>query len=280
MVRKSNENFVDNLRLRNRELEATNTALQEAQEELLLRDRLSTLGKFSSLILHDIRNPISILRGLAEMILLQGGERDKVDRNAKRIIQEVDRLNRLASELLDYSRGEIRLDMTVANLNEFFLQIIESIEEKFTALNITIKTDISFAGPILFDHQRMYRVFMNLADNARKAMPQGGTFSIAVIKNEKTVTFGVSDTGVGMSAEVKKKNAIGFIGRGVERKVMFFPDIAPEECPSCRECFSICPTGIMPENYKEGQVPHFTWPDKPWQPLPYLRGIRQVPLFP
>ena len=59
-------------------------------------------------------------------------------------------------------------------------------------------------------------------------------------------------------AEIKKKNAIGFIGRGIERQVMFFPDIAAEECPKCGECFPLCPTGVLPSNYVLAQVPHFT----------------------
>lgn len=48
-------------------------------------------------------------------------------------------------------------------------------------------------------------------------------------------------------AEVKNKNAIGFIGRGTEREVVFFPEIASEECPSCgEECYPFCPTGALP----------------------------------
>ena len=67
-------------------------------------------------------------------------------------------------------------------------------------------------------------------------------------------------------AEVKKKNAIGFIGRGTEREVMFFPEIANEECPKCGECYAICPTGVLPSNYALARVPHFTWTLHPfWQ---------------
>ncbi len=47
-------------------------------------------------------------------------------------------------------------------------------------------------------------------------------------------------------AEVKKANAIGFVGRGTERKVVFFPEIASTVCASCRECFGLCPTGKIP----------------------------------
>jgi bidirectional [NiFe] hydrogenase diaphorase subunit len=47
--------------------------------------------------------------------------------------------------------------------------------------------------------------------------------------------------------EVKKRHAIGFIGRGTEREVVFFPEIASEECPNCgEECYPLCPTGALP----------------------------------
>jgi bidirectional [NiFe] hydrogenase diaphorase subunit len=47
-------------------------------------------------------------------------------------------------------------------------------------------------------------------------------------------------------AEIKKANAIGFVGRGTERRVIFYPEIASTICASCRECFSLCPTGKLP----------------------------------
>jgi bidirectional [NiFe] hydrogenase diaphorase subunit len=58
-------------------------------------------------------------------------------------------------------------------------------------------------------------------------------------------------------AEVKKKNAIGFIGRGTEREIMFFPETSLEECRQCGECYSICPTGVLPSNFGLARVPHF-----------------------
>ena len=205
MVRSSNEYFVESLRERARELEKTNQALQEAQEELLRKDRLSTLGKFSSLILHDIRNPLSILRSMAEMIILNSNESAKVERNAKRIITEADRLNQIASELLDYSRGEIRLNMAIVNLESFFNRILDAVEEKLQARDIKVVTEIKVSQPVIMDEQRMFRVFYNLADNARKAMPQGGTFTIRAFKADQTLKVEVSDTGVGMDPAIQRK---------------------------------------------------------------------------
>jgi len=58
-------------------------------------------------------------------------------------------------------------------------------------------------------------------------------------------------------AEIKKKNAIGFIGRGTQREVVFFPEIAGEECPNCKECYTICPTGALPSFHALAEGSHF-----------------------
>jgi signal transduction histidine kinase len=205
MVRTSNENFLESLRARNLELERANRALREAQEELLRKERLSTLGKFSSLILHDIRNPISVLRSLAEMILLAGDDHERVQRHARKIIGESERLNQLASELLDYSRGDTRLNPTIVRLDGFFDRLRETIEERFKARGISIHLQIEFPGPAILDESRLFRVFLNLADNAWKAMPHGGELRIRVWKTGGTLRAEVCDTGVGMSPEVQAR---------------------------------------------------------------------------
>ena len=205
MVRKSNESFVDNLHARNRALEKAYRELKETQEELIRTERLSTLGKFSSLILHDIRNPLSILRGYAEMILLNSEERDRVRRNAQKIITEADRLNRLASDLLDFSRGDIRLNMQIVDLQQFVQRVIVQIGERFKTKKIGLHTHVEYKGPVLMDEERMLRVFLNLSDNARKAMPLGGDFVIEIFEEVENYCFKISDNGVGMSDDVKAK---------------------------------------------------------------------------
>lgn len=205
MVRTSNETFVESLRARNIELEEANKALQEAQEELLRRERLSNLGKFSSLILHDIRNPISVVRGLSEMILMHALDSERIEGEARKIIMETDRLNGLVNELLDYSRGEVRLNMSIVEPRKFIEDFMRSIEDRFRAKNIEIKTRVTCTDPIIVDQMRMSRVFHNLADNARKAMPQGGVFSVDCRKTNNCLSIKVHDTGVGMSQEVQEK---------------------------------------------------------------------------
>jgi len=204
MVRKSNETFVEGLREKNKKLERAYRELKDTQEELIKAERLSALGKFSSLILHDIRNPLSILKGYAEMILLHPEDLERVKKSADRIVREANRLNALVNELLDFSRGEIRLNVSIVNLEEFIKGIVRDVFERFRSQGIEVVARVEYPGPVMLDVERMYRVLMNLADNSRKAMPNGGTFSIWVGKRDNSLVIEVSDTGIGMEEEVKK----------------------------------------------------------------------------
>ncbi len=202
VVRKSNDSFVDGLRERNAELERLYEDLQKTQAELLRNERLSALGKFSSLILHDIKNPLSVLRGFAELIVLTTGDREKVEGDAKRIIRETDRISALVNELLDYARGEIRLTVSAISLQDFIADVVENLEPRLTQRGVDIDTEVRYAGPVIMDVQRMMRVMSNLSDNALKAMPKGGRFSIVADRRGDSYVLEVADTGVGMTQEV------------------------------------------------------------------------------
>jgi len=205
MVRKSNDSFVEDLRRRNLELENANRQLREAQEELLRAERLSNLGKFSSLILHDIRNPISVVKSYGEMLLVNAGDPEKRELYARNIIREADRLNFIASELLDYSRGEIRLNMSIVNIDDLLDKLRRYLEDRFASRNLHMVFTSTVKVPVIVDEERMLRVLINLSDNARKAMSSGGTLSINVDRSGDLLTIVVADSGVGMTEDVLKR---------------------------------------------------------------------------
>ena len=92
MVRNSNDSFVDDLRKRNAELERAYAQLKKAHSERLRSERLSTLGKFSSLILHDIRNPLSILKGQLQLMQMRLADPEKLAGHVAASMSEVNRL--------------------------------------------------------------------------------------------------------------------------------------------------------------------------------------------
>jgi signal transduction histidine kinase len=202
MVRKSNDTFLEDLKARNQKLEEAYRELKTAQDELLRKDRLSNLGKFSSMILHDLRNPISTLKSYAEMILMNEEITGKPQEYVKNILHEADRLNNLANEFLDYSRGEIRLTMNIVLLKDFMEKLNSVIRRRFASRNTEITIESRFNEPVIFDHDRMLRVLLNLAENGRKAMGREGMFSIIAEKQRDALLFIITDTGDGMTPEV------------------------------------------------------------------------------
>ncbi len=205
MVRKSNESFVEDLRRRNLELERANAELREAQEELIRAERLSNLGKFSTMILHDIRNPLAILKGYAEMIGVSADQPERVKKYSESAVREADRLNQLATELLDYSRGEIRLNMQVSSVGRIFARMSDYMRERFVARGMELHLDNQVSEPVVVDEERLVRVLTNIADNARKAMTKGGTLEIRATREGDTVHLIAKDTGAGMPPEVLRR---------------------------------------------------------------------------
>ncbi len=203
MVRSSNELYVDDLRKRNAELEEAYAELEQAQAERLRSERLSTLGKFSSLILHDIRNPLSILKGQIQLMSIHLEEPEKLKVNIRASISEVERLERLASEFLDYSRGEIRLDMAIARPSELLAKAADRVSERMRRNSIKSQLDPAYDEPVILDAERILRALQNVADNACKAMSSaGGILTLRSQRDDELLVFEVADTGEGMSEEV------------------------------------------------------------------------------
>jgi signal transduction histidine kinase len=203
MVRNSNEAYVEDLRKRNAELERANAQLKSAHAERLRSERLSTLGKFSSLILHDIRNPLSILKGQLQLMQMRLGESDKLERHIAASFAEVIRLERLASEFLDYSRGEVRLDMAVTRPSELFAKVEDAIGERLKNSSIAIEKETRYDEPVILDAERVFRALLNVADNARKAMSRsGGVLALKSFRDGEKLILETADSGEGMSPEV------------------------------------------------------------------------------
>ena len=204
MVRKSNETFLEDLKERNLELEKANIDLKSEHEELIKKEKLSNLGKFSSMILHDLRNPISTVKAYTELLLIDSDIPEKPKKYISNIKFETERINNLASELLDYSRGDIRLDMKIVDLSGFLSNLETSVNRRFSSSNINIIFINNFTDHAVFDVERMMRVMMNLAENARKALAGKGNFSITADKEVQALKFIIKDDGEGMSSDIQK----------------------------------------------------------------------------
>ena len=202
LVRSSNDSFVSELRAQNEELMKTNEELREAHRQLVRQERLSSLGKFSSMIIHDLRNPLSVIKGYADLLELRlEGQSEDLHKYASQIRRETIRLSGLTSEWLDYSRGEIRLAYTPVTMEELFKQLKGNVEARLSAKDLNVTWNIGFKGTALLDMDRMIRVLVNLSDNACKACRRGGSIDISATEKNEHLLLSIKDDGVGMDQE-------------------------------------------------------------------------------
>lgn len=215
IVRESNDSFVADLNHRNQELQKAYEKLERTQQELLHHERLSNLGKMSDMILHDIRNPAAVLKGYASMLEQVADDPQRVRDFARRVLVEAQRLSHMAGELLDYARGEVRLDMSVVKPSVIIKTAVGYMRERALASNITIEKKILNDTACIVDFDRIVRALLNLLDNARKACRAGGTVQIIADRRDGVACFIIRDDGVGMSPEVRRRVFEPFYSRSV-----------------------------------------------------------------
>lgn len=203
MVRRSNEAHIADLDRQNRELARAYADLKNAQDELVSRERLSVMGKFSSLILHDIRNPLSALKSRIELLRQNYREKDYFEESIVKINSEISRMEILTAEFLDYARGDIRLQMTVCNLESLFDRLRETMALKTARSRVSLHIENLVEKPVIIDEDRILRVLINASENACKAMQDGGLLSIVAKREGDNLLFDIVDTGTGMSAETQ-----------------------------------------------------------------------------
>ena len=157
--------------------------LQNSQiyERMKERDRLAALGQMAAGLAHEIRNPLGSIKGAAQY--LQPVEGQKADPSTLEflgiIVEEVDRLNKIVSQFLDYARP-YRGDQNPLDLNDVVRKTINLIEKEQSGSRVEIATNLHEGlPPVRADAQQLRQVFLNLAINAVDAMPQGGRLQVS-----------------------------------------------------------------------------------------------------
>ncbi len=170
-------------------------------EEMMRNERLSLLGTTISSIMHDMNNPIACIRGACEVI--QGTiQNELTDRMAKLIRDAVEKMQMMARELVDYSRGKTQLNLQSVDVSD----LLRDLEPDFARCgqDIDVKIEMIYDGPLRVDRYRLLRVFGNLIRNAREAMKANGdhVLRFLVRQIDDHVRFELSDTGCGIPHEL------------------------------------------------------------------------------
>lgn len=183
------------------------TELKRLEMLVRRRDRLAALGKMAAGVAHEIRNPLSSIKGFATLL----GSKFSLDSNEKKtadlLVSEVERLNRSVAELLDYTRPTplTRQDISLAVLVEDSLALIQT-DARDAGVSVSLAVDpIVRQNTVRIDRDRVSQVLLNIYLNSLQAMEQGGDLSVDVTVAAANFVIRVSDTGGGIAPEELEK---------------------------------------------------------------------------
>ncbi|MDF2536117.1 MAG: hypothetical protein K0R18_2279 [Bacillales bacterium] len=176
--------------------------IQEREKEILQSNKLRAIGEMTSKIAHEIRNPISTIKSFFQVLMAKPGDINLLNKFTPIILSELDRMNRIAENLLDYSRVPV-LNLGYLRLKNLIDEMLLIKSNSFKQNQIHIENHIENIT-VYTDREKLYQVLLNIISNAEEASNENGTIRLFTTINERNVLLRVIDDGCGMSKEVLK----------------------------------------------------------------------------
>lgn len=187
------------------ELAAAYKELRGTVDLLIRADRLKSLGELAAGMAHEVRNPLSAIKGAAEII-----EKEIPPDSPRRkfvgvIEEEVDRLNRLVGEFLSFAKPR-QPERTPTDLSELVESVVTFTSKQADNNGVKLVTRLDERlQAVPLDREQMRQVLLNLIINAIHAMPEGGTVEVGTSLGSESVELWVRDYGVGIEPGSREK---------------------------------------------------------------------------
>ena len=192
-------------------LAETNRRLEQAQADARRSERLAALGQLSAGLAHEIRNPLGVIKGSAEILTQKLQQSDELARElAGYISSEVNRLSALVTEFLDFARP-LHVQPHPTDLTALLDRVLKTVADRWTGKPVAVARDYaSNLPPIPMDESLCEQAFLNLVHNAYEAMEEnGGALRVEVTRatgnDREGVEVRFTDTGPGVPEEMREE---------------------------------------------------------------------------
>ena len=172
-------------------------------QKVLNSERLAVVGRFASSIVHDLKNPLTIISIASDLACLDNATVESRKIAQSRIARQVERISSMVSDILEFTRptgGSVSLMPT--NYAHFIHQLHDEIEREILLKGVMIDSEPAPSVRIAANPQRLNRVFYNLMMNAVDAMPEGGHIRLAFECTDTEVITHIEDSGKGIAPQI------------------------------------------------------------------------------
>ena len=176
---------------------ALTSSIAKFQREAALRERLSSLGRLSTVIAHEVRNPLMIIKGALHPLRQPDVDPAVVRGAAADIEEEVARLNRIVTDVLDFARP-IDFQLAPANVNDICRDAARAVAG--SGVPIALRLDENLPAAVT-DAERLRQTLINILSNAQQAVAGGGTVELSTAPEPSGIVLAVRDTGPGIPRE-------------------------------------------------------------------------------
>ncbi|WP_405102001.1 ATP-binding protein [Oceanobacillus sp. FSL H7-0719] len=174
------------------------TAQKEAKEMMIQAEKMSVVGQLAAGIAHEIRNPLTSLKGFLQ--LLQAGVRHK-DEYYKIMKDEIEKMEAITSELL-FMAKPLTNNMKDECVDKMIRDVAILLQSQARLKNVSIKIREPITEKIYCDSSQIKQVLINLVKNAIEAMEQPGEITLFVHSNNEQVIINIKDEGVGIPTDI------------------------------------------------------------------------------
>ncbi len=182
--------------------------LIKTHESLRNSERLAAMGQMAATVAHEIRNPLGIIKGTADVIYSKYGSKDEPDELFEFIPSEVRRLNRLVSDFLAFARDR-ELERNASDLKSSVERSLVSLQDEIRKANLTLEKEYDDLPEVKHDEDAVNQLILNFTLNAIQAMNGAGKIMVR-LKNEprkkssRYVKVEIEDTGCGFDVKSEK----------------------------------------------------------------------------
>ncbi|HEU4726780.1 MAG TPA: GAF domain-containing protein [Kofleriaceae bacterium] len=176
--------------------------LARRRSEQSNRDRLASIGRMLAGLLHDLKTPMTIISGYAQLMAAMDDAAQR-EKYVEQIQRQFDLMAGMTREVLAFARGDTDLVIRKVYVNRFAEELSTQLGAAVQGRGIDFEVEARYDGLAYFDEQKLMRVFHNLISNAIEAMPDGGHLSVVIDRDGDDLVWTVRDTGQGIPEQVR-----------------------------------------------------------------------------